>query len=58
MFGLWSNDPPDADFLAVLGAVFVDASACVVRFPNPYTGADATNTVYLGVDPRNAAAAR
>ncbi len=47
VFGLWSDDPPDADFEAVLAAVFAEARSHVVSFPNPYTGAESANTVYV-----------
>ncbi|CAN5739430.1 hypothetical protein BH10ACT1_BH10ACT1_01120 [soil metagenome] len=47
VFALWSDDPPDADFGAVLGAVFAITSWQVVPFANPYTGGESTNTVYL-----------
>ena len=47
VFSLWSNDPPDDDYLAVLAEVFVDVEAIVVRFPNPLQGREATNTIYL-----------
>jgi spermidine synthase len=47
VFGLWSDDPPDGDFLDVLGEVFVDVEACPVVFANPYTGGTSSNTVYL-----------
>lgn len=46
-FALWSNDPPDAAFLARLASCFADAATHVVGFPNPYTGGEATNTVYV-----------
>ncbi|HSU35308.1 MAG TPA: spermidine synthase [Propionibacteriaceae bacterium] len=51
VYALWSNDPPDDDYLAVLSEVFVDVAAEVVTFPNPLQGRDATNTVYLGNKP-------
>lgn len=51
VWSLWSNDPPDEDYLAVLREVFTDVSAEVVRFPNPLQDRDATNTVYLGTRP-------
>jgi len=51
VYALWSNDPPDEDYLAVLAEVFVDVAAEVVTFPNPLQGRDATNTVYLGSKP-------
>jgi spermidine synthase len=47
VFALWSDDPPDAEFLAVLEEVFTIAAAHVVSFPNFYTGAESTNTVYV-----------
>lgn len=47
MFGMWSNEPPDDDFLAVLEAVFVAPEARVVSFFNPFQNREATNTVYL-----------
>lgn len=51
-FALWSNDPPDDGYLAVLSEVFVDVAADVVRFPNPLQDRPATNTVYLASRPR------
>lgn len=51
VYGLWSNDPPDEAYLAVLAEVFVDVAAEVVRFPNPLQGRDASNTVYLATRP-------
>jgi spermidine synthase len=47
VFALWSDDPPDADFLDVLAEVFVSTKAHVVTFPNPLTGGNSANTVYL-----------
>lgn len=47
VFTLWSNDPPDDDYLAVLTEVFVDVRAEVVSFANPLQERDATNTVFL-----------
>lgn len=51
VYSLWSNDPPDEDYLAVLREVFVDVAAEVVRFPNPLQDREATNTVYLATRP-------
>jgi len=45
VFALWSDDPPDPDFLAALDEVF--AVAHVIRFPNPITGGESANTVYI-----------
>jgi spermidine synthase len=47
VFGLWSDDPPDAEFLELLGSVFSDVEAEVVDFPNPLTGGRSACTVYL-----------
>jgi spermidine synthase len=47
VFALWSNDPPDAAFSEVLGAVFARSAAHVVDFDNPLQGGTATNTVYV-----------
>lgn len=47
VFGLWSNDPPDQDYLDVLSAVFTTVHAEVVSFANPLQRRPATNTVYL-----------
>lgn len=47
VFGLWSNDPPDAQFCSLLESVFQSSESHVVNFPNPYTGGESSNTVYL-----------
>ncbi len=47
IFGLWSNDPPEPEFLGLLDKVFESAGAHIVNFPNPYTGGESSNTVYL-----------
>ena len=47
VLGLWSDDPPDPDFLAVAEGAFASCEAHVVAFPNLHTGRDATNTVYV-----------
>jgi spermidine synthase len=46
VFALWSDDPPDADFSAVLAEVFDSAAAHVISFPNPLTGGNSANTIY------------
>ncbi|MEX2482707.1 MAG: spermidine synthase [Gammaproteobacteria bacterium] len=48
VFGLWSNEAPDGEFLARLRAVFADARAEAVRFHNPLQDSEVTQTVYLG----------
>ncbi|MEV6018465.1 MULTISPECIES: spermidine synthase [unclassified Streptomyces] len=47
VFALWSNDPPDKEFGAVLAEVFTDTAAHVVDFDNPLQGGTSANTVYL-----------
>jgi spermidine synthase len=47
VFGLWSDDPPDDEFLAELANVFASTSAHVVSFANPLTGGKSANTVYV-----------
>jgi spermidine synthase len=47
VFALWSDDPPDDDFLTVLTTAFTHGTAHVVNFPNHHTGGESSNTVYL-----------
>ena len=47
IFALWSDDPPDAEFLAVLSSVFDEALAHEVTFDNRLTGGTSSNTVYV-----------
>ncbi len=47
VFGLWSNDPPEDEFTNLLDSVFESTESHIVTFPNPYTGSESTNTVYL-----------
>jgi spermidine synthase len=47
VFALWSNDPPDEDFIAVLAEGFAAPQAHVVSFHNPLQQRRATNTVYV-----------
>ena len=49
VLALWSDDPPDEDFLAVLGQVFEGPTAHVVEFDNHLTGGRSSNTVYVAV---------
>ncbi|MBO1750514.1 spermidine synthase [Actinotalea sp. BY-33] len=51
VFALWSNDPPDVDYLEVLRTGLVDCRAEVVPFANPLQDGPATNTVYLARRP-------
>lgn len=47
IFGLWSNDRPDAAFTERLAGVFAEAWAEPVTFDNPLQGRPFTQTVYL-----------
>ena len=47
VFALWSDDPPDEEFLVTLRAVFARAQAHVVDFANPLTEGISSNTVYV-----------
>lgn len=47
VFALWSDDPPDPDFLETLRGVFEEARAEEVEFPNPLLGGASSSTVYL-----------
>jgi SAM-dependent methyltransferase len=47
VFTLWSNDPPDDEYVAVLASVFDDVRAEVVSFANPLQNRESTNTVYV-----------
>jgi spermidine synthase len=49
VFALWSNDPPDDAFNAVLAGAFATSAAHVVSFDNAFGDHDASNTVYVGV---------
>jgi len=47
VFALWSDDPPDAEFVALIEEVFANVDAHVVSFPNFYTGGESACTVYV-----------
>ncbi|WP_370639616.1 spermidine synthase [Allobranchiibius sp. GilTou73] len=47
VFALWSDDPPDDDFIALLDGVFDSSEAHVVTFANFLTGGHSANTVYV-----------
>jgi spermidine synthase len=48
VFALWSDDPPDQEFLVTMRAVFAGVEAHVVDFANALTGGVSSNTVYVG----------
>ncbi len=47
LFGLWSNDPPEAAFTERLAGVFASARAEPVAFDNPLAGGKVVQSVYL-----------
>ena len=47
VFGLWSNDVPEKNFLAILSSVFDQVAGHVVEFENPIQGKTAANGVYV-----------
>jgi spermidine synthase len=47
VFSMWSDDPPDDEFLQALRAAFATARAEVVTFPNPLLDRESASTVYL-----------
>jgi spermidine synthase len=48
VFALWSDDPPDEEFMDRLGAAFETVRANVVTFANPLTDGESASTVYVG----------
>ena len=49
VFALWSDDPPDDDFVALARGEFASVEAHVVTFANRLTGGTSANTVYVAV---------
>jgi spermidine synthase len=47
IFGLWSNDPPDEEFMSLLNKVFQSSESHIVRFPNLYSDKESACTVYI-----------
>jgi spermidine synthase len=47
VFALWSDDPPDEEFMDMLGAAFATARAHIVTFPNPLLDDQSASTVYV-----------
>ncbi len=47
VFAMWSDDPPDDEFMATLARSFATARAHVVTFPNPLTEETSASTVYV-----------
>jgi spermidine synthase len=52
VFALWSDDPPDDEFLSALDAAFATARAHEVTFPNPVLESESASTVYVACKAR------
>ncbi|MGO3346717.1 MAG: spermidine synthase [Marinomonas sp.] len=49
VFAMWSQNPPEEHFEALLSTVFDSVESHLVSFYNPFQGKDATNSVYVCV---------
>ena len=47
VFGMWSDEPPDEEFMHVLDSAFVETRAHVVTFANPLLESESASTVYV-----------
>lgn len=47
VFALWSDDPPEEQFMDALNEVFATCETHVVPFKNPILGRDSESTVYV-----------
>lgn len=47
VFAMWSDDPPDEEFLQALEGAFGNSRAHIVQFPNPLLDCAAASTVYV-----------
>jgi spermidine synthase len=47
IFAMWSDDPPDAEYLSLLQASFGTARSEIVSFPNPLLDKQSASTVYV-----------
>lgn len=47
VFAMWSDDPPDEQFLDTLRTAFASARGEVVTFPNPLLDRESASTVYV-----------
>ncbi|RDL45175.1 spermidine synthase [Marinomonas piezotolerans] len=47
VFAMWSQNPPEDDFSALLSTVFDTVESHLISFDNPFQGGVATNSVYV-----------
>ncbi|MDB4607947.1 spermidine synthase, partial [bacterium] len=52
IFGLWSDDPPEASFLESLNEVFAKVESHIVPFHNPIQDEEFESTVYVATKAR------
>jgi spermidine synthase len=57
VFALWSNDPPDDQFVSTLRHEFASAEAHIVSFPNFLIDGDSHTTIYVATTPTTGRAA-
>ena len=49
VFSLWSDDPPEEEFMKSLRAVFATCESRIVTFHNPLQDRDSASTVYVAI---------
>lgn len=49
VFAMWSQNPPEDNFIALLNTVFESVDSHLVSFYNPFQGGESTNSVYVCV---------
>jgi spermidine synthase len=47
VFALWSDEPPDENYVSVLDTAFASARVHIVTFPNPVLDDESASTVYV-----------
>ncbi len=47
VFAMWSDEPPDEDFMAVIDSAFANVRAHEVTFANPLLESESASTVYV-----------
>lgn len=47
VFAMWSDDPPEEEFLRALDEAFADSRAHIVQFHNPLLECESASTVYV-----------
>ena len=50
VFALWSDDPPDDEFMNSLRKVFTTCESHIVAFDNPIQGGESKSTVYVATN--------